>query len=335
MTAIHTFRSFAAAALAVTAFASFGSSDALGQTGGRVDIDGSSTVYPITAAAAEEFSKENPDVRTTVGISGTGGGMKRFAAGETDISNASRPIKYSEAQTAQENGVEFIELPIAYDGLSIVVNPKNEFVQQLTVDELKLIFRADNPAKTWQEVNSAYPAEEIKIFMPGTASGTFDYFREVVIGNGSARGDAAVSVSEDDNVLVRGVAGNEFGIGFFGSAYYFENKDQLRSVAIVNPAGDAVRPTVETIESGEYAPFSRPLFIYVNKASANKPEVEKFVGFYMENAGRLANEVGYVGLPRDIYRQATRNFRTGKTGTVFSTEDGKSKEGSLREIYMQ
>lgn len=299
---------------------------------GAIKIDGSSTVYPITEAVAEEFRKTAPRVRPTVGISGTGGGFKRFQAGEIDISDASRPIKKSEADACAKLGIDFLELPIAFDGLSIVVHPKNSFANQLTVENLKTIFSATTAVKTWKEVNSEWPATPIKVYMPGTDSGTFDYFREVVLGkDGKARSDA--SVSEDDNALVRGVAGDEGAIGFFGCAYYFENKDAVRCVPIVSPKGDVVSPTKETIETGTYAPFSRPLFIYVSLKSASKPEIVAFVDYYIENAGKYAEEVGYVKLPDSMYALVKANWIARKTGSQFSDAEGKSLTGALETVY--
>ena len=286
---------------------------------GAIKIDGSSTVYPITEAVAEEFRKTAPRVRPTVGISGTGGGFKRFQAGEIDISDASRPIKKSEADACAKLGIDFLELPIAFDGLSIVVHPKNSFANQLTVENLKTIF-------------SEWPATPIKVYMPGTDSGTFDYFKEVVLGkDGKARSDA--SVSEDDNALVRGVAGDEGAIGFFGCAYYFENKDVVRCVPIVSPKGDAVSPTKETIETGTYAPFSRPLFIYVSLKSVSKPEIVAFVDYYIENAGKYAEEVGYVKLPDSMYALVKANWIARKTGSQFFDAEGKSLTGALETVY--
>jgi phosphate transport system substrate-binding protein len=273
-------------------------------------------------------------VRVTVGISGTGGGFKRFAKGETDISDASRPIKAAEAKAAAEAKIEYIELPVAYDGLSIVVNKGNQFVDKLTVDDLKKIFLAGNPAKTWRDVNPKWPAMEIKIYAPGTDSGTFDYFKEVVAHDKGTSIRSDMSVSEDDNVLVRGVSGEPGAIGFFGVAYYEENKDSLKVVPIVNPkTGKAVVPTAEAIESGEYAPFSRPLFIYVNSRSAARPEVKAFVEFYLDNAADLATEVGYVALPKGVYKMAETNFRKRKTGTAYLDDDGEKIDGPVTKVY--
>ena len=256
---------------------------------------------------------------------------KRFTVGETDISDASRPIKNKENKAAVENGTSYIEIPVAYDGLSIVVNKENDFVDTLTVDDLKKIFLDGSSAKTWQDINPAWPAIEIKIYSPGTDSGTFDYFKEVVAGKtGSIRSD--MSVSEDDNVLVRGVAGDKGAIGFFGCAYYFENADKLRAVAIDGGNGP-VLPAKDTIEGGSYAPFSRPLFIYVNAKSADRPEVNAFVEFYLENGPELAEEVGYVRLPSEIVALTKANFAARKTGTQFLDEDGEKIHGPLTEVY--
>lgn len=300
---------------------------------GAVRIDGSSTVYPITEAVAEEFNEAAPRVRVTVGISGTGGGFKRFTVGETDISDASRPIKKSEHDAAVKNGVEYIELPVSYDGLTIVVNKANYWVDHLTVDEIKKVFQ-DRPDKamTWKDVRADWPSTPLKIYAPGTDSGTFDYFKEVVADEGAIRSD--MSVSEDDNILVRGVSGDQSAIGFFGCAYYFENQDKLKAVPVVNPElGTPVLPSAETVESGEYAPFSRPLFIYVNKASAARPEVKAFVEFYLEHAPKLAAEVGYISLPKVVYDRAKANFQRMRTGTQYLNERGEKVHGPVTKVY--
>jgi len=300
---------------------------------GDIKVDGSSTVYPITEAAAASFKKLFPNVNTTVGKSGTGGGFKRFQTGETDISDASRPIKDKELQACQEKSVSFIEIPVAYDGLTIVAHKDNDFLDTLTVDQLKTIFLADKAAKTWKDVNPDWPAEEIKVFAPGTDSGTFDYFKEVIAGKeGSIRSD--MSTSENDDVLVNGVAGDEFGIGFFGAAYYFQNMDKLKAVKVVNPATDkAVLPTAETIENGSYAPFSRPLFIYVNKESINKPQVEQFVDFYIAKAADFSKEVGYVALPNSVYEAGLENFISENVGTHYLTAEMEKRSGPVTEVY--
>lgn len=298
---------------------------------GRIAIDGSSTVYPITEAVAEDFGDEHGQVRVTVGISGTGGGFKRFVVGETDISDASRPIKARELAAATEGGIAFIEIPVAYDGLSIIVNKANTWATDLTVADLKTIFLDGSTATTWKDVRDTWPDEPIKLFAPGTDSGTFDYFKEVVAGKtGAMRAD--MSVSEDDNVLVRGVAGNKGALGFFGCAYYFENKDKLRAVPIDGGNGP-VMPRPETIENGSYAPFSRPLFIYVSAASARRPEVKAFVEFYLTRGPALAEEVGYVKLPADIYARASKRFAAGRTGTAFLNDEGDKPSGTLAQVY--
>ena len=302
---------------------------------GKVVIDGSSTVAPISIEAADMFQDKCPKVKVPVGVSGTGGGFKRFTKGETDISDASRPIKTKEFKQCIENGIEFIELPVAYDGLTVVVNKKNTWVKQLTVDQLKMIFRDDIRAKKWSDVNEEWPAEDIKIFSPGTDSGTFDYFKEVMVGKEEASIRDDMSVSEDDNVLVNGVANNEFAIGFFGAAYYFENSDKLKAVNVVNKAGKAVGPTPEAIENGSYNPFSRPLFIYVNAKSLRRPEVKVFVEHYLENCADIADEVGYVGLPEDISKAAYARYKKRKSGTHFIDEKGEKRSGSVADIYQE
>jgi phosphate transport system substrate-binding protein len=298
---------------------------------GAVKVDGSSTVYPITEAVAEEFKAAAPGVNVTVGISGTGGGFKKFAIGEIDISDASRPIKKEEHEKAAESHIDYIELPVAFDGLSIVVNPRNTWVDKLTIDEIKKIFLDGNYAKTWKDVRPSWPDKPIKLFSPGTDSGTFDYFKEVIAGSsGSLRSD--MSVSEDDNVLVKGVEGNEAAIGFFGYAYYVENKDQLKVVPVDGGKG-AVAPTEETILNGTYAPFSRPLFIYVNKKSAARPEVKAFVEFYLAKVSELLHEVGYVQIPTEVTKRAQVNFAALKTGTQFMDPSGAKVHGALLTIY--
>ena len=269
------------------------------QLSGEVNIDGSSTVFPITEAVAEEFLSEHPDVKVPVGVSGTGGGFKKFIANETDINNASRPIKDQEALDAKAAGIEFIELKVAFDGLSVLVNPENTWVDYLTVDELKMIWAPDSTVKTWQDIRAEWPAEEIKFYAPGTDSGTFDYFTEEINGeSGAIRSD--FTASEDDNILAQGIAGDKNALGFFGFAYYEENQDKLKLVPIDNGDGP-VTPTFDTIQNGEYAPLSRPLFIYVNKASLEKPQVKEFLNFYLQVAPDLVPDVGYVSLPDEEY----------------------------------
>ena len=297
---------------------------------GSIRIDGSSTVYPITEAVAEEFSKQASKVNVSVGISGTGGGFKRFCVGETDITDASRPITPSEVALAAEKKVEYIEIPVAYDALTVVVNPKNDWVKSLTVEQVRKIYSAAGTAKTWKDLDPAWPDRPLKVFSPGTDSGTFDYFKEVVIGkDGNVRSD--MSVSEDDNALVMGVAGNLDGIGYFGLAYYEENKSKLRPVPIDGGKGP-VTPSVKSVNDGTYTPLSRPLFIYINRKAADRDEVRAFVDFYLTEAGELAKEVGYVNMPEEILARAKAKWGSRKTGTVFVT-DGKKVEGAFATLY--
>jgi len=298
---------------------------------GSVAVDGSSTVYPITEAVAEEFRSEAPKVRVTVGISGTGGGFKRFVIGETDISDASRPIKDKEYNAAIENGIEFIEIPVAYDGLSIVINKENTWAKDITVEEIRKIYLEKHAAETWKDVRADWPDIEIKVFGAGTDSGTYDYFHEVLGKKESVRPD--MSTSEDDNVLVTGVSGNKGAIGFFGCAYYFENMDKLGVVAVVNKDGQAVKPSATTVEDGSYNPFSRPLFIYVNADSADRPEVDAFVNFYLDNAGDLADEVGYVRLPSEVYDTARQRYGNRVTGSCYWDDKMQPVKGPVTQVY--
>ena len=302
---------------------------------GKVEIDGSSTVYPISEAAASEFQERFPNVNVVVGVSGTGGGFERFTKGQIDISDASRPIRPAEFQAAKDSGVKFVELPVAYDGLTLVVHPENDWVDKLTLEEIRKIFTEQGRAETWADVRQGWPDEEVKVFAPGTASGTFDYFKEVVAGEeGALRSD--MSTSEDDNVLVTGVSGSPGAIGFFGVAYYEENQDKLKAVPVVNPeTGEAVLPTPEAIESGEYAPFSRPLFIYVNAKSLGRPEVKQFVSFYLNNASDLAPRVGYVALPQSLSERSSQHARRRITGTHYVTAEGEQRNGPVTEVYQE
>ena len=278
---------------------------------GSISIDGSSTVYPITEAIAEEYRAEDPDVDVTIGVSGTGGGFKKFGRGETDISDASRPIKDEEKAAAEQNNIEYVQLEVAYDGLAVVVNPENDWVQCMTVEELKKIWapEAQGNITHWNQIRPEWPNEEIHLFGPGVASGTFDYFTEAIVGeSGSSRGD--YTASEDDNVLVQGVAGDKYGLGFFGLAYYEENQDKLRMIAVDGGEG-CVEPSIETVSSGKYAPLSRPLFIYVNSSSIQKnPKVADFVRFYLNEAPSLLKDVGYVPLTSEEYKEQTEKFET-------------------------
>jgi phosphate transport system substrate-binding protein len=277
------------------------------QLQGEVTVDGSSTVYPIMEVAAEEYMAEQPNVNVSIGFSGTGGGFEKFIAGETVISNASRPIKDEEKAQLEEKGVDYTEFKIAFDGLSVVVNKENDWVDKLTIEDLKKMWTEDGKVKKWSDINPEWPDEEIKFYSPGHDSGTFDYFDEVVLEG--AEIVKAATLSEDDNVLVQGVTGDKNAIGFFGYAYYLENKDKLKVVPIVNSKGEAVEPTNETIETGTYEPLSRPLFIYVNnKAMKEQPQVADYVQFVLENAGDFAEEVGYVRLPQEMYDEALKNL---------------------------
>jgi phosphate transport system substrate-binding protein len=289
-----------------------------GAGGPTIKIDGSSTVFPITEAVSEEFQNAYPGVRITVGISGTGGGFKKFSVGETDLTNASRPIRDTEAEQATANGVEFIELPVAYDALSVVVNLANTWVDYLTVDELKRIWEpaAQGKVMRWSQVRAGWPDRPMKLYAPGADSGTFDYFTEAIVGQEKAsRGD--FTASEDDNVLVTGVARDVQALGFFGLAYYMENQQRLRAVPIRN--GDvSYEPTLENVLNGNYQPLSRPLFVYVRRQAAERPEVQRFVEFYLEHAGELATEVGYVTLQPEVYQVALGRFQKRTPGSVFA-----------------
>ena len=274
---------------------------------GEILIDGSSTVFPATEAVAEEFRHTHPEVRVPIGVSGTGGGFKKFTNNETDISNASRPIKSSEAELAVKNGVEYVEFKVAFEGLSVLVNPQNDFVDYLTVEELNRIWGPESTVKTWKDVRAEWPAEEIKLYSPGTDSGTFDYFTEVINGKaGAMRPD--FTASEDDHVLVQGVAGDKYAISFFGYSYYVENKDKLKLVKIDNGSGP-VAPSFETIQNNTYAPLSRPIFVYANKKSLEKPEVKAFMSFYLENAKKLLPEIGFIALPDSEYTKQLNQIK--------------------------
>lgn len=323
------FRLIAPAALLLCLIGAGASQDSASLRG-AIRIDGSSTVYPITEAVAEEFSKQAAKVNVSVGISGTGGGFKRFCVGETDITDASRPITPSEVALAAEKKVEYIEIPVAYDALTIVVNPRNDWVKSLTVDQVRKIYSAAGTAKSWKDLDPTWPDRPMKVFSPGTDSGTFDYFKEVVIGkDGNVRSD--MSVSEDDNALVMGVAGNIDGIGYFGLAYFEENKSKLRALPIDGGKGP-VSPSASSVNDGTYTPLSRPLFIYVNRKSADRSEVQAFIDFYLKEAGDLAKEVGYVNMPAEILARAKERWASRRTGTVFVAE-GKKVEGAFSTLY--
>lgn len=309
-----------------------------------IKIDGSSTVFPITEAVAEEFqTAQKGKVRVTVGISGTGGGFKKFCRGETDVQNASRPIQASEMEICKKAGIKYLELPIAYDATAVVVNPKNTWVTSLTVEELKKMWQPEAQGKImkWNQINAKFPAENIKLFGAGSDSGTFDYFTEAIVGKAkSSRGD--YTASEDDNTLVTGIAGDKGAIGYLPLAYYEENKGKLKIVGIIGGA-KAPKPTVsvmpsrETVESGDYFPLSRPVFIYVSEAGLKKTEVRAFTDFYLSNSSKLVPDVKYVALPKKAYEMAADHVKKNKWGTMFGghsevglkIEDLMKREGSL------
>lgn len=266
---------------------------------GSVGIDGSSTVYPITEAVAEEFKKVHPDVKVSVALSGTGGGFKKFARAETDINDASRPIKPAEDSMANANNVHYVELMVAYDGMAVIVNPQNTWCNDMTVAELKMLWAPEAQGKItrWNQVRPEWPNEEIHLFGPGVESGTYDYFTEAIVGKShSSRGD--FTASEDDNVLVQGVASDKLALGFFGLAYYEENQAKLKVVGIDDGNPDngngPIKPSLETVKDKTYSPLGRPLYIYVNSSAAVRPEVQAFVSFYLEQAGMLTEEVGFI-----------------------------------------
>ena len=282
---------------------------------GKVRLDGSSTVFPISEAVAEEYGAVEPRVRVTVGVSGTGGGFKKFLAGETDINDASRTIKESEQEKAAEAGIGFIEIPVAFDGLSVMINPENDWVDHLTVEELHAIWKPESEVKTWADVREGWPAEQIRLYGPGTDSGTFDYFTKTINGEEQAsRPD--FTASEDDNVLVQGIAGDLYSLGYFGYAYYVENQDKMKVVPIDGGDGP-IKPDLETINSGVYAPLSRPIFIYVRPSALDNPAVASFVDFYIDNAGHLSQEVGYVALPDSVYAAAKKRIADRVSGTAY------------------
>ncbi len=303
-------------------------------TGGRpalaadkiIRIDGSSTVYPITEAVAEEFqTAKKGGVNVTVGISGTGGGFKKFVRSETDISDASRPISEKELADARTNGVNFIELPIAFDAITVMVNPKNDWVDTLTVAELKKIWEPEAQGKitSWRQVRDSFPDVPLKLYGAGADSGTFDYFTEAIVGKAkSSRGD--YTASEDDNVLVQGIANDKNALGFFGYSYYAENKGKLKAVGIDSGKGTAILPSPETVANATYQPLARPIFIYVNTKAMERPEVKEFVEFYLQNADRLVKEVKYISLPESAYQKGLARVKENRSGTAFA---GKSDVG--------
>jgi len=299
-----------------------------------VKIDGSSTVYPVTEAVAEEFQKaKKQKIKVTVGISGTGGGFKKFCRGETDISDASRPILKKEMGDCKAAGIEYIELPVAFDALTVVVHPKNGFIQAMTVAELKKMWQpaAQGKILKWNQVNPQWPDAPLKLFGAGADSGTFDYFTEAITGKSkSSRGD--FTASEDDNVLVQGVSRDVNALGFFGFAYYVENKDKLKAVPIVNEKGQPVAPSMDAVLKGSYSPLARPIFIYVNRKSLDKPEVKEFAEYYMKHGAKLSREVKYVPLPDVAY---THNLETIARKTVGTKFGGENRVGLTIEELMK
>ncbi len=276
------------------------------QPSGLVKVDGSSTVFPLTEAVAEEFNKKFPNVRVMVGVSGTGGGFKKFTAGEIDISDASRAIKKEETEMASKNNIEYFEIPVSFDGIVVVTNKNNSWAKTMTVAELKRVWEPESKVKTWKDVRPEWPNRAIKLYGPGTDSGTFDYFTEAIVGKSkSSRSD--YSKSEDDNVLVQGVAGDLDSLGYFGHSYYMENVKKLNAISIDNGKGP-VEGTEANIGNGTYAPLSRKIYIYVSKTAAKREEIKEFVKFYIENAAMLAKEVGQVALSKEEYQKIAKGF---------------------------
>jgi phosphate transport system substrate-binding protein len=315
---------FTLGAMVTLTAATFGVSmpSVLSQGADTVKIDGSSTVYPITEAVAEEFQKQKKGaVKVTVGVSGTGGGFKKFCAGQIDISNASRPILKKEMDACKSAGIQYIELPVAYDALTVVVNPQNTWAKTLTVAELKKVWEpaAQGKITNWNQVRQGFPNVPLKLYGPGPDSGTFDYFTEAVNGKSKAsRTD--FTPSEDDNVLVQGVSRDRGALGYFGFAYYAANQNRVKAVPIDGGKG-AVSPSKQTVENGQYQPLSRPIFIYVNAKAAQRPGVKEFVNYYINNAAKYTAEVRYVPLPAQAYRLAAQHFQKPKLGTVFGGEE--------------
>jgi phosphate transport system substrate-binding protein len=299
-----------------------------------IQIDGSSTVFPVTEAVAEEFQKaKKGKVKVTVGISGTGGGFKKFCRGETDISDASRPISSKEIADCKEAGIQYVELPVAFDALTVVINPKNDWASTLTVADLKKMWEpgAQGKVSNWNQIRPNWPNAPLKLFGPGADSGTFEYFTEAIVGKSkSSRGD--FTASEDDNILVQGVSTDRNALGYFGYAYYAENMKKLKAAAIDDGKGKPVAPSAKTVEDGTYQPLSRPIFIYVSSKSMEKPEVKEFVEFYLKHASSLVKEVKYIPLPTKAYSMAMEHFQKKKLGTVFG---GKPEVGVTIEELLK
>ncbi|WP_245846212.1 PstS family phosphate ABC transporter substrate-binding protein [Longibacter salinarum] len=292
-----------------------------------IRIDGSSTTYPLTEAVAEEFMRANPDVRVTVGESGTGGGFSKFLRAETDMNDASRPITPSEIERADEAGISFIEMPVAYDGIAVTAHPGVDWTDCLTADELRRIWEPNSEVTQWSDVRDGFPDVSLKLYGPGTASGTYDYFTEAVVGeSGASRTD--FSASEDDNVLVQGVSGTTGALGYFGFAYYENNADKLVLMKVdadtLGGGAECIAPNASTIQTGEYRPLSRPLFVYIRSEAAKREAIQRFIQFYMDNVANLAPQVGYVPLSDQAYALGLQRFTEGRTGTLFGREDVKA-----------
>lgn len=305
---------------------------------GSIRADGSSTVEPITIAARDEFNKMAKNVKISVGESGTSGGFEKFCAGQTDISNASRPIKPEEVEACKKAGVEFIELPVAFDGIAVMVNPANDFVECLTVKELNMIWGADSEGEitNWNQVREGFPDQDLELYGPGGQSGTFDYFNEAINAEDDEESRSDYNASENDNVIVQGIAGDENALGYFGYAYYQANQGKLKLIAVDNEGnGKCVKPSPQTIQDASYQPLSRPLFIYVAKKAAARPEVKAFVDFYLSEAftPKIASpQVGYVTLPRPLYEAIDKRFAAGTTGTLFPKG---AEVGATLDRYMK
>ena len=308
----------AATSLVVMGLLAWPVSPTLSESTTLVKVDGSSTVFPITEAVAEEFQKETRgSVRVTVGISGTGGGFKKFCRGETDVQDASRPISASEMEACRANGIQYYELPVAFDALTLAVSPQATWIDAVTVEELKKIWEpsAQGRVTKWNQIRSTWPDQPLKLFGAGSDSGTFDYFTEAVVGKAKAsRGD--YTASEDDNTLVQGISNDKQALGYIPYAYFEPNKKRLKAIA-VDAGHGPVLPSRETVENGSYQPLSRPMFIYVNSKAAGKPEVKRFVEFYLAQAPLLVSQVKYVPLPKEAYSLALSHFQKGKLGTAF------------------
>jgi phosphate transport system substrate-binding protein len=341
---MKTYSNFAMMAVVSALTVACGGGDAPATTGGGaatsaptvISVDGSSTVFPVTEAVAEEFQKQNRGMQVMVGRSGTGGGFQKFCRNETVVSNASRPIAAAEIEACKKSGVEYIELPIAYDGMAVVVNPKNNWTASMTVAELKKLWSSEAQGKVtrWNQVRASWANQEIHLFGAGVDSGTFDYFTEVINGKAKvSRGD--YTSSEDDNILVQGVAGDQYALGYMGLAYYEENKDKLKLVAIddENPANGQgpILPSAETVRNGTYRPLSRPIFIYVNTAALSRPEVQQFIDYYVTKASPLVSEVGYVPLTDNEQKLVQQRFAAKTTGTMFGSANASDPKISLEQ----